>query len=103
MLIVEWTSLAISSLGIERVQSLSTTLIKQHEVKEEGAKMTESSEILYCPKCKKRESFLMSGSGTKGICLACETEVVNTVEAKVKAVSDLMFEFFADVSNGGDK
>ena len=36
--------------------------------------MCESSDTLYCPRCRTRQAFLMSGSGTKGMCLVCGYE-----------------------------
>ena len=60
--------------------------------------MTE--EILYCPKCKRRESFEIR---EKVLCLACETEIADITEARCKAVHDCMFEMLGKVSNGVDK
>ena len=65
--------------------------------------MTESSEVLFCPKCDRRESFLVSGSATKATCLGCETEIEDLPTARCKAVHDCLFEFLADVSNEVDK
>ena len=58
----------------------------------------DDGEVLFCPKCDRRESFEMSGSGTKGICLKCDTEITDIAEARCKAVHDCLFEMLGKVS-----
>lgn len=65
--------------------------------------MTESGEVLWCAKCNRRESFLVSGSGQKGICLKCGIEVLDLPAARCKALHDCLFEMLGAVSNGVDK
>ncbi len=64
--------------------------------------MTESSEILFCYKCNRRESFVVSGSGQKAICLKCRIEVLDLPELRCKAVHDCLFEMLGRVSNRVD-
>lgn len=59
--------------------------------------MTENSEILFCEKCGRRESFVVSGSGQKGICLKCGIEVLDLPDARVKAVMDFTFDTLSNV------
>ncbi len=65
--------------------------------------MTESSEVLWCIKCDRRKTFVISGSGRKGVCMACGTEIKDLPEARCKAVHDCLFEMLGAVSNGVDK
>ena len=62
-----------------------------------------SDEILFCPKCDRRESFVVSGSATKAVCLKCKTEIEDLPEARVKAIHDCLFEMLGEVSNEMDK
>lgn len=62
--------------------------------------MTKSSEILWCKKCNRRETHVVSGSATKAVCLACGREIEDLPAARVKAVMDFTF---ATLSNGLDK
>ena len=64
--------------------------------------MTELGEILWCEKCGKRESFVVSGSGRKAVCLKCRIEVLDLPELRCKAVHDCLFEMFGRVSNRVD-
>ena len=53
-----------------------------------------SEEILYCPKCKRRESFEIR---EKVLCLACETEIADITEARCKALHECLFEMLGEV------
>ena len=48
-------------------------------------------EILYCQKCKRRETFAVN------VCLACGREVEDLPDARVKAVMDFTFDTLSNV------
>ena len=78
--------------------------------------MTESSEILFCPKCQRRESFVISGCGTQ---LVRFSSVGKRLGSTPKATApsyksgqyiclrclekDCLAETLGSVSNGVDK
>ena len=54
-----------------------------------------SEEILYCPKCKRRETFAAN------VCMVCGREVEDLPATRQKTINDCFLEFLA-VSNGLD-
>lgn len=40
--------------------------------------MCERDEVLYCPKCRTRQVFNVSGSGREAVCMNCEYTVIGT-------------------------
>ena len=59
-----------------------------------------NDEILFCKKCQRRETFVISG--TKGVCLACNATILDLPATRQQTINDCLFEFLA-VSNGMDK
>ena len=65
--------------------------------------MSEREEILFCYKCNRNETHLISGSVSKGVCMACNATILDITTARCAAVHDCLFEMLTQVSNGVDK